>query len=204
MCAVWLKLLTILCIYCAALIDAENKGVVWRNVGEAVTIQCRARQSQEYLSLRMGLNEEREVFFTESFTKNTVARGVTGRLQFNGVFPNVDVLIQNLTLNDTGPYWCVYKMFDEKKNTMKITKGEGSVLLVVTEDRRATTDAVQGCNSPDQSLVLVSVVVAAAVLFGLIIGFIIWLVLKTKRNTVKPRPVATNDVYEDMRGTLRR
>ncbi|XP_069569627.1 uncharacterized protein [Brachyistius frenatus] len=207
MSAVWLKIITILCLYCSALTDTEVKGLVWRNVGEAFTIQCRTDGEQESLCLRMGLNEQFEVFFRNKLSvKDTVAQKFTGRLESNGVFPNMDIFIKNLSLTDTGPYWCGYSMYDKKTHEQKVINGEGSMLLVVTDNRHANTNTVNGCDSSHQNLVLMSVVSSAAVLLGIIIIFLIWIIHKMKvfRTTVKPRRVATNEVYEDMRGTMRR
>ncbi|XP_044038246.1 uncharacterized protein LOC122869371 [Siniperca chuatsi] len=206
MSAVWLNLITILCVSCTALSNPESSGVVWKDVGGAVTIQCRPPElNQEMLNLRKGLNEDIQVLFKESNSdKNTIATEFTSRLQLNGEFPNVDILIKNLTSGDTGPYWCEYKRFDPKSSQVVTIKGEGSVLLVVTDGPHQ--DTAQQCETSSKNLVLVPVVISAAVLLGILTVFFIWLIFKTKtlRTTVTPRHVATNDVYEDMRGTLRR
>lgn len=112
----------------------ESSGVVWKDVGGQVTIQCKSSEpEQEYLTLKKGLNEEFQVLYKDKNSgKNTIAAQFTGRLQLNGVMPNVDIFITNLTSNDTGPYWCVYKRFDPASHDTKIMKGTGSVLLVVT------------------------------------------------------------------------
>ncbi|XP_051245009.1 uncharacterized protein LOC127356954 isoform X2 [Dicentrarchus labrax] len=204
MSAAWLKLITILCLSCTALSGPDSE-VLWKDVGGSFTIQCRAPEpEQDSLTLKKGLSKDIDVFHKPSGSdKNTTAEQFKYRLQFNGKFPNVDILIKNLTSNDTGPYWCCYAKFDLNTATVIHKKGTGSVLLVVsgTETKQKQCDP-----SSDKNLVLVSVVISAAVLLGIVIGFFIWITLKTKtlRNTVKPRHVTTNDVYEDMRGTLRR
>ncbi|XP_063326685.1 T-cell antigen CD7-like isoform X2 [Pelmatolapia mariae] len=194
----------ILCLYGTAKTAADGHGVERRNVGKQVTIQCRSASNQDMLYLKKGLNEEEDIYFTDS-NKDTINQRFTDRLQFHGKLPNVDILIKNLTLNDTGPYWCVYKSTDQKYE-LKTSRGSGSVLLVVTESGSA---AGQRSVCPEQSqgdLVLVSVVICAAVLIVVLTVFLIWIILKTKplRSTVKKRQVPVNDVYEDMRGTIRR
>ncbi|KAM9345973.1 uncharacterized protein ABDE67_012574 [Symphorus nematophorus] len=199
MSAVVLKLITILCLSCTALSGPESSGVVWRNIGGTVTIQCRSDSDQELLNLKKGLSQD-GIFVQESNTEvRTIAKDFTGRLQFNGVFPNIDIFIKNLTTGDTGPYWCSYSKFDMKTEKIVDKDSEGSLLLVVT-------DSVKQCDPSNKNLVLVSVVISAAVLLGIIMGFLIWIILKTRtlRSTVKPKRVTTNDVYEDMRGTIRR
>ncbi|XP_070837871.1 uncharacterized protein [Chaetodon trifascialis] len=200
MCAVWLKLVTILCLSCTALTGPESGGVVWKDFGGSVTIQCRSSdKDQESLYLKKGFGED-EILFKESNSETqTISKEFTSRLELHGVFPSMDILIKNLTSADTGPYWCIYSKFDQTSSRPISMKGAGSVLLVVT-------DAVKPCEPENKNLVLVSVVISAAVLLGIIMGFLIWIILKTKtlRSTVKPRHATTNDVYEDMRGTLRR
>lgn len=98
----------------------------------AVTIQCRSETQQEFLTLKKGINEDVQVFNNDGKSgKTTMAKEFTGRLQSNGVFPNVDILIKNLTSDDTGPYWCEYKRFDQQSASFISVKGKGSVLLVV-------------------------------------------------------------------------
>lgn len=201
MSAVWLKLITIICLSCTVLSGPGSSGVVWRDFGEAITIQCRPPQpDQEYLILQKGLSDEYKVLFLDGKSgKETTAKEFTDRLQLNGDFPNVDILIKNLTSEDTGLYCCMYKMYDPKSSQTLNTRGTGSVLLVVT-------DTVKPCDPSNNNLVLVSVLSCAAVLLCIIICLLIWIILKTKTlcNTKKPRRVPTNDVYEDMRGTIRR
>ncbi|XP_076609266.1 uncharacterized protein LOC143334375 [Chaetodon auriga] len=200
MCAVWLKLVTILCLSCTALTGPESGGVVWRDFGGSVTIQCRSpEQDQESLSLKKGLGEDEILFKESNSEKPTISSEFTSRLELHGVFPSMDIFIKNLTSADTGPYWCTYTKFDQMTSQRVTMKGTGSVLLVVT-------DTMKQCDPENKNLVLVSVVISAAVLLGIIMGFFIWIILKTKtlRSTVKPRHTTTNDVYEDMRGTLRR
>ncbi|CAI5675233.1 unnamed protein product [Oreochromis niloticus] len=202
MSAVYLFIL-ILCLYgtartAAGKAETDGHGVVRINVGKQITIQCKSASNQDMLYLKKGLNEEEDIYFTDS-NKSTINQKFTDRLQFHGKLPNVDILIKNLTLDDTGPYWCVYKSTDQKYE-LKTTKGSGSVLLVVTDQRSECLEQSQS------DLVLVTVVICAAVLIVVLTVFLIWIILKTRplRSTVKKRPVPVNDVYEDMRGTIRR
>lgn len=114
-------------------IYVESGGVVWRDLGGAVTIQCRAPEpNQEFLILKRGLSED-VVLVKENNSGiiPNIDKEFWGRLQVNGVFSSMDILIKNLTSNDTGPYWCLYSRFDGKAKTIE-KKGTGSVLLVVT------------------------------------------------------------------------
>ncbi|KAI3359913.1 hypothetical protein L3Q82_014266 [Scortum barcoo] len=132
MSAVWLKLITIVCLSCTALSGPERSEVVWKEIGGAFTIQCRSEPNQEFLTLRRGIREDIQIFYKVGTSeKNEIAAEFRDRLQFNGVFPNIDLLIKNLTSDDTGPYWCEYARFDSKSAAFITKKGNGSVLLVV-------------------------------------------------------------------------
>uniref|UniRef100_A0A3B4H875 Immunoglobulin V-set domain-containing protein n=1 Tax=Pundamilia nyererei TaxID=303518 RepID=A0A3B4H875_9CICH len=127
MSAVWLQLITLLCVSFGA---PNGYEVIRRNVGQQVTIQCRSASNQEMLYLKRGLNEEEDIFYLTDLQKSTINQKFTDRLQFHGQVPNVDILLKNLTLDDTGPYWCVYKVSSNYE--FKTSRGNGSVLLVVT------------------------------------------------------------------------
>lgn len=109
---------------------ADGYEVIRRKVGQQVTIQCKSASNQEMLYLKRGLNEEEDIFYLADLKKPTINQKFTDRLQFHGQVPNVDILLKNLTLDDTGPYWCVYKMTSNYE--LKASRGNGSVLLVVT------------------------------------------------------------------------
>lgn len=113
-----------------------SSGVVWKNSGESITIQCRFPQTykaeREFLHLKMGLSEDSVLVKEKSSGKISIGKQFTGRIQLNGLLPNMDFLIKNLTSDDIGPYWCEHKWYNAKAIKQEITKGTGSVLLVVT------------------------------------------------------------------------
>nr|XP_020472110.1 uncharacterized protein LOC109969520 [Monopterus albus] len=204
---VWLKLVTILCLSCTSLKAREGSNVVWKDYGSSITIQCRSHQTNlACLSVKKGLLSEEEIFYQMGRSPPIISDKIKDRVQLNGAFPNVDILIKNLTVEDTGPYWCSYVEMGGKSSDLLNVKSKGSVLLVVKEKPTPTTDPSKTCNSSNNNLVLVSVVISAAVLAGIIMVTLVWVIIKTRslRTAVKPRRVTTNDVYEDMRGTLRR
>lgn len=108
--------------------------MLWILPGKDVTIQCRPDTAKDILSLsvKMGLSEN-DVFLVEKDNNEPLIKGpFRERLQYSGNFPNLDILIKNLVLNDTGPYWCVYQRHNRIKRETLTVKGEGSVLLVVS------------------------------------------------------------------------
>lgn len=105
--------------------------MVWKKVGESITIQCRSASDHESLEVKKGLNET-QIFSTTNANphKKIIIPSMAARVQTNGNFPNMDILIKNLSVDDTGPYWCFYAKFSGK--SVETIKGAGSVLLVVT------------------------------------------------------------------------
>ncbi|CAK6964844.1 uncharacterized protein si:rp71-81e14.2 isoform X2 [Scomber scombrus] len=197
MLSVRLRCITSFCLFFTALNGKETSHVEFKDVGEQITIQCRYTESdQTSLTLKKGLDEESEVLHRVNNGKSTIATQFENRLEVNGEMPNTDILIKNLTSEDTGPYWCVYKRVISGKPEEK--KGKGSMLLVVR-------DSTQPCEITNKSLILGSVVISGAVLLLIILAFFMWYIFKNKNShtSKKPRHATTNDVYEDMRGTLR-
>ncbi|KAL3987198.1 myelin associated glycoprotein [Sarotherodon galilaeus] len=180
MSAVWLQLITLLCFSFGAPSRADGHGVVRINVGKQLTIQCRSASHQDYLYLKKGLNEEEDIFHLTDSKEPTINQKFTDRLQFHGKLPNVDILIKNLTLDDTGPYWCVYKVAD-KNYELKATRGNGSVLLVVTENRLSPTVPQCDQSQGDLPLILVSVVICAGVLIVILVASLIWIIIKNNK-----------------------
>ncbi|XP_017277393.1 uncharacterized protein si:rp71-81e14.2 [Kryptolebias marmoratus] len=207
MSAVWRMTPAFLCLCNTLLIVAEAKGAVWRKVGESITIQCKGASDQNCLSVRKGLNDT-QIYFTSkaSPSKCIIDKDMIKRVQTHGVFPNVQILIKNLTEDDTGPYWCLYSKIDSEYNKETV-KGDGSLLLVVTENKAASTTDVPACESSPLNRAVVYAVGASLVLLIVILVFITWLLRRRSSPSVKPSRVPgnnNNDVYEDMRGTIRR
>lgn len=108
-------------------VSAERTEVLWRGCGEAVTIQCRSSESHlKHLELKKGLYKHVSVL-QKSENQSEIGQGFTGRVQEHGALPNIDVLIKNLSSDDTGPYWCMYRQSKEKEGKQR----NGSVLVVV-------------------------------------------------------------------------
>lgn len=111
----------------------DNNEVQWKNKGGYITIQCRTSEpNQESLDVKKGIRREVSVFYQwNQLKKETTGDVFKGRLQTHGQFPNIDILIKNLSYADTGPYWCDYPKFDKDSMKTIFAKSSGSVLLVV-------------------------------------------------------------------------
>nr|XP_040047168.1 T-cell immunoreceptor with Ig and ITIM domains-like [Gasterosteus aculeatus aculeatus] len=124
MSALHLKLVTTFCLCCTALSGPGSSGVEWKDVGGNVTIGCRP-PGEGQTTLSLWKSEAQILYVHGKSRKETIASEFSGRLQLTGEFPDIDIIIKNLTSDDTGAYWCKY-------NT-ELVLGKGSVLLVVTE-----------------------------------------------------------------------
>ncbi|KAF7221087.1 V-set and transmembrane domain-containing protein 1 [Nothobranchius furzeri] len=197
MSAVWMKIATILCLCCSELTDAR---VMWKEAGESITISCTSDSQLQMMYLMKGLNRDEQIFFTErTKQKHNIKDTMKVRVQAHIVFPKVEVLIKNLTRNDTGPYWCLYK-------TMSSSEYTDSLLLVVTEKQQERTAAV--CESSSVNVVVLAVVAFSVVLLAIMLFLVLWITKKNTRASFRPEKTSSrpknNDVYEDMRGTIRR
>ncbi|RVE69440.1 hypothetical protein OJAV_G00077790 [Oryzias javanicus] len=190
MSAVWLTIAAVFCVLSAA----EGNNIVWKNVGEDVTIACRTSQEQSHMFLKRGLHEETVLVYAD---KNSTKLKVepANKIQTKGKFPNITFTIKNLTSTDIGPHWCLFTRYAEKFKEVN-DKKNGSILLVIK-------DSEVNCSSKTP-LYLIAIVVSAAVLITLV--FTIFLTKFVKLECIKKNPQRrpTNDVYEDMRGTIRR
>ncbi|XP_075994923.1 uncharacterized protein LOC142989333 [Genypterus blacodes] len=205
MCAALFRLITALLVCSSALSGVGNNGVVQGHFGGSVTIQCRhPDQRQDFLYLVRGVSEDDQVLVKNKKHNSSIKAEFKKRTQVNGDVPNVDIFITNLTVEDTGAYWCIYQKFTPSMDFPK-TKGSGSVLLVVAGPQcDKSTQADQSQRSYDLALVLIAIFVI--VLFIICMVVIIWLKRKISsvRGAKEPRRLPTNDVYEDMRATIRR
>ncbi|KAJ0001463.1 hypothetical protein NQD34_006483 [Periophthalmus magnuspinnatus] len=205
LCRVYWGFFAVFCISASTTLCTQ---VEWKNAGASITIKCgfknKDASSITVMKVMKGLNKNINFFYKMRDKKTILA--FSDRTKTYGTFPNFQILLTNLTINDTGVYWCMYR--DE---IMKEADGDGSLLLVVRDpihggDKR--TDSTESCNptEPDKNLILTSVVISSTVLFAIFVALLLLAIRKIKyfRGENKSRPVPRNDVYEDMRSTIRR
>ncbi|XP_062339260.1 uncharacterized protein LOC134037756 isoform X2 [Osmerus eperlanus] len=180
----------------------ENR-LVRLKEGESFTISCNPSiKPQESLILRARLDKnETQVLNLDLNTKTfTTIPVLKHRLSYteNGDSYNLLITISNLTVEDTKIYWCEYSLFD--RGNILMTDGGESVLLVV--------DATDQCDATKASSLSTYLLFGLASIFCtlLLIGLIVYICPKKKARRAKKRvsPTRTNDVYEDMRATIRR
>ncbi|KAM9471930.1 jupiter microtubule associated homolog 1b isoform 4-T6 [Salvelinus alpinus] len=171
-----------LCLLCSTLAEKGNKGLLVRKQeGDTMTIHCSTSlPDQENLSVYMRLTKEIQVlYFHQATEKFILHERFKLRLMTNGRLNKMDITITNLTIEDSGAYWCVYSVY--KKTKLEKTEGEGAVLLVV--------------NGLGMSwyMVLVSAVTAGSVLLLSLLILFTWVI---------PRDEDTIDVFQQQTGGL--
>uniref|UniRef100_A0A8C7KVJ9 Immunoglobulin domain-containing protein n=1 Tax=Oncorhynchus kisutch TaxID=8019 RepID=A0A8C7KVJ9_ONCKI len=162
----------------------ESKGLLVRKQeGDTVTIHCSTSlPDQENLGVSMRLTKEILVLYFHQATKKlTLHERFKLRLTTNGRLNKMDITITNLTIEDSGAYWCVYGVY--KKNKIEKTEGEGAVLLVVNDEECDQNDTSSGLGM-SWYLVLVSAVTAGSVLLLSLLILFIWVIPRVS-TTVK-------------------
>lgn len=106
--------------------------MVFRDVGGNVTIQCRtSAQHMTNLEVKRGLLDQEDVFSADK-EDNIISDNFTDRLKSDiSHFPNVDIVLSRLTVQDTAVYRCEYVTVGQK---LERENGYGSVLLVVKSE----------------------------------------------------------------------
>lgn len=103
---------------------------MWKELGGSITIQCRTpAKEHKLLNVKRGLHKDDIFAINSNWTSVITSNEVENRTLVKGTFPNLNITINNLIMEDTGPYWCFYSTFGK---TMETEEGKGAVLLVVT------------------------------------------------------------------------
>ncbi|KAL0993094.1 hypothetical protein UPYG_G00103150 [Umbra pygmaea] len=184
-----------ICFLCHTVADeGYARQLVQKQKGDKVIFHCLASNSEmETLGLYMRLTTVVQVFNlynSTNMTTITLNERFKSRLTFRNEINKRIFTIGNLTIEDSGVYWCEYS--GHKKKNIE----QGAILLFVNGEE---CDQSRGLGMP-MSLILVSAVTAGSVLLLSLLILFIWVIprLKAWRATMRPAPVKTNDVYEQM------
>ncbi|XP_035262633.1 uncharacterized protein si:rp71-81e14.2 [Anguilla anguilla] len=171
----------------------------WLNSGDSLTMQCSTTETDyEGVYLIQGLNEDEEIFFLFGRNKKlTPGKGYESRLQTKGELNNLQVTLANMTVDDSGVYWCKYRRMDNKTGRTERFGGDGSSMVVV--NGRPCPEVEE--KVLPSNLVIVSAISAGSVFLLCLTLLLIWLVPRMKKSMGRRHGHArrSDSVYEDMR-----
>lgn len=105
--------------------------IEWRKSGEEIEIFCSTdQQAQDGMYLYHSYMERREVFYLTPELKCSPRVPFDRRVKISGPFTNFKATISNLTLQDTGHFWCQYLKYKGAEQIASPSKSP-SVLVVV-------------------------------------------------------------------------
>ncbi|CAL9693421.1 unnamed protein product [Knipowitschia caucasica] len=208
MSALWRFAVTLIVVFCISVSTTSCSTVKWKKPGMSVTIQCNCgKKDIKFISVKKGLYKNESFYYkTPSHTNSLYPQ----RSEDNGHFPNIQILLKNLTREDTGVYWCMCGTHSAETG-LNVPDGDGSVLLVVADPAAgADSSKASACGEDDTEvdnhLLLITVVISSVLV---LVIFSALLLLAIRKVTVshdgkKPRAIPRNDVYEEMRVSIRR
>ncbi|XP_029545125.1 uncharacterized protein LOC115147187 [Salmo trutta] len=112
------------------------EAILWVKTGEKFTMKCSTTlKDQDGMYLYVGLDRDREVlYYYQRDSKLTPRRPYWDRVKTEGPVDQLTITVSNLTIEDTGVYWCVYTKFNGTTYENYINQGRGSNLVVVKDD----------------------------------------------------------------------
>ncbi|XP_070965877.1 uncharacterized protein [Oncorhynchus clarkii lewisi] len=195
------------------------EAILWVNTGEKFTMKCSTTlKDQEGMYLYVGLDRDREVlYYYQRDSKLTPRKRYWDRVKTEGPVDQLTITISNLTIEDTGVYWCVYTKFNEATYENDINQGRGSTLVVVNGRYDAlqlpcsTATAVtltpfhpvneKPCPSGVESIIIIIIITSILTTLICAIIFLVWVAPLVKRCCNQggyTAQVFPDSVYEDM------
>ncbi|XP_052346340.1 uncharacterized protein LOC118364832 isoform X2 [Oncorhynchus keta] len=192
----------------------ETEAILWVKTGEKFTMKCSTTlKDQDGMYLYVGLDRDREVlYYHQHDSKLTTRIGYWNRVKTEGPVDQLTITVSNLTIEDTGVYWCVYTNVNKSTFNNCIIQGKGSTLVVVNDDvlqlpcptaTAVTLAPFHPANEkpcPSGVVNIITITCLLTILMCAVI-FLIWLPPQVKRcrnqggSTPQVIPVS---VYEDM------
>ncbi|XP_042159278.1 uncharacterized protein LOC112264167 isoform X3 [Oncorhynchus tshawytscha] len=191
--------------------------ILWVKTGEKFTMKCSTTlKDQEGMYLYVGLDRDREVlYYYQHDSKLTPRKRYWDRVKTEGPVDQLTITVSNLTIEDTGVYWCVYTKFNKATYENDINQGRGSTLVVVNDDALQlpcpTATAVtltpfhsankKPCPSGVESIIIIIIITSILTTLICAVIFLVWFAPLVKRccNQGGYTPqVFPDSVYEDM------
>nr|XP_029480230.1 uncharacterized protein LOC115103538 isoform X2 [Oncorhynchus nerka] len=179
-----------------------TEAILWVKTGEKFTMKCSTTlKDQDGMYLYVGLDRDREVlFYHRRDSKLTLRKGYWDRVKTEGPVDQLTITVSNLTIEDTGVYWCVYTNVNKSTFNNFIIQGKGSTLVVVNATAVTLTPFHPANEKPCPSGV-VNIIIISILTILLCVIFLIWVapLVKRCRNQGGSTPqVIPDSVYEDM------
>ncbi|KAJ8404232.1 hypothetical protein AAFF_G00340050 [Aldrovandia affinis] len=103
--------------------------------GERITVVCStALKHQEGLYVYWSMPQQVDVLYLHKHPHTLTIGEFQGRVDTTGNFTMFNVTFSNLTVYNSGFYWCQYEKFNSKTNRLEKTLGEGPVTMVHMND----------------------------------------------------------------------
>eukprot|EP00063_Salmo_salar_P055864 XP_014030699.1 PREDICTED: V-set and immunoglobulin domain-containing protein 1-like isoform X1 [Salmo salar] len=193
------------------------EAILWVKTGEKFTMKCSTTlKDQDGMYLYVGLDRDREVlYYYQHDSKLTSRKGYWDRVTTEGPVDQLTITVSNLTIEDTGVYWCVYTKVNKSTFNNFSTQGKGSTLVVVNDDAPQlpcpTATAVtltpfhlaneKLCPSGVVNIIIIIIITSLLTILLCAVIFLIWVAPRVKRccNQGGSTPqVFPESVYEDM------
>ncbi|XP_039547334.1 uncharacterized protein si:rp71-81e14.2 isoform X2 [Pimephales promelas] len=176
--------------------------IVIKSSGHNVTIECatdKLPQDGVYMYKQEGASKAQELFYFYKGINLTYKKANEFKVSVIGPFPNLIVTLLNVTVEDTGLYWCKFNLED------KPTVGKFTWLWIEKEKEKEKEKGKEkgkekDCPEDEDHL---KIFILCAVMLLCITGGICCLILKKKgcwRNKkYKPSNPPSESVYEEMK-----
>ncbi|XP_024252287.1 uncharacterized protein LOC112230288 [Oncorhynchus tshawytscha] len=189
-----------------------TEAILWVKTGEKFTMKCSTTlKDQEGMYLYVGLDRDREVlYYHQSDSKLTLRKGYWDRVKTEGPVDQLTITVSNLTIEDTGVYWCVYTNVNKSTFNHFIIQGKGSTLVVVNDDvlqlpcpkaTAVTLTPFHPANEKPCPSGVVNIIIISILTILLCVIFLIWVAPLVKRCCKQggsTPQVIPESVYEDM------
>ncbi|XP_076838391.1 T-cell antigen CD7-like [Brachyhypopomus gauderio] len=168
--------------------------------GETLTMECIWKEKPRGLYVYVRRPKKLEVLYYHfSNQKLTENKEYTGRLNISNNVNKITIALTDLQMKDSGLYSCVFNRMDE--NIQLVEEVGGHVFLFVRESSAERCPVSESAAVPE-SLVLLLVVTACAVLLLCAVAVVVWMGPKVKALCLSGGENVSrtnNSVYEDMR-----
>ncbi|XP_031419650.1 uncharacterized protein LOC116219845 [Clupea harengus] len=187
-----------------------GSNVEWRRIGEKIEITCSTdKPNQHAVFLYKSYHQRQSLFYLlkEGVPSRTVA--YKDKVEVTG-FNKLRATISNLTVDDTGVFWCQYLRHVKEISHATENKEGGTLLVVNGPEKVCPTHGPYATTSTEESSQTATLWIVGAVTFcSLVLLVLIILLILVKRcngknrchpqSAVGPPAHCPDSVYEQMR-----